>query len=151
MSLERAHRFCIKFMQSLPKFTSTDTTLALIGLYPLEFETCLPRSALSFCGKWFQCVINVVKSQYHSRNTFCYFARVTKFRNVLWHKLIARFGFDFHTKFISLSASDQVNLLLSCFRDLLNVDNDRVDSMKIFLMPLKLLVSGNDYENKITL
>ena len=38
MSLERAPRFCIKFMQSLPKSTSNDVTLALIGLYPIESE-----------------------------------------------------------------------------------------------------------------
>ena len=38
MSLKRAHRICIKFMQSLPKSTSTDVTLALIGLYPIESE-----------------------------------------------------------------------------------------------------------------
>ena len=37
-SLERAHRFCIKFMQSLPKSTSTDVCLALIGMYPIEAE-----------------------------------------------------------------------------------------------------------------
>ena len=47
-----------------------------------------------------------------------------KFRTVLWHKLIACFGFDFYTKFISLSASNQVNSLLSGFCDLLNVESD---------------------------
>ena len=94
----------------------------------------------------FQCVTNVVKSQYHARNH-----SKNKFRNVLWHKLIARFGFDFYTKFISLSASDQVNSLLSGFCDLLNVESHRVDSMNVFLMTLKPLVLGNDYENEITL
>ena len=38
VSLERAHRFCIKFMQFLPKFTSTDVALALLGASPLESE-----------------------------------------------------------------------------------------------------------------
>ena len=38
MSLERCHSFCIKFMQSLPKSTSTDVTLALIGLYPIDLK-----------------------------------------------------------------------------------------------------------------
>ena len=36
VSLERAHRFCIKFRQFLPKFTSTDVALALLGASPLE-------------------------------------------------------------------------------------------------------------------
>ena len=44
MSLERAHRFCIKFMQSLPKYTSTDVSLALIGVYPIEAEIDFSRS-----------------------------------------------------------------------------------------------------------
>ena len=60
----------------------------------------------------------------------------------MWHKLRARFGFDFYITFISLSASDQVNSLLSGFCDLLNVESDRVDSMKIFLMTLKLFGLG---------
>ena len=38
MSLERAYRFCMKFMQSLPKYTSTDVSLAYIGMYPIEAE-----------------------------------------------------------------------------------------------------------------
>ena len=37
-SLERAHRFCIKFMQFLPKTTSTDVALALFGINSLESE-----------------------------------------------------------------------------------------------------------------
>ena len=37
-SLERAHRFCIKFMQFLPKTTSTDVALTLFGINLLETE-----------------------------------------------------------------------------------------------------------------
>ena len=37
-SLERAHRFCDKFMQFLPKNVSTDVALSLIGMQPIEAE-----------------------------------------------------------------------------------------------------------------
>ena len=36
--LERAHRLCIKRMQSLGMYTRTDTALSLIGIFPLEIE-----------------------------------------------------------------------------------------------------------------
>lgn len=38
LSLERAHRFCIKFMQCLPRSTSTDVALALLGSKSIEVE-----------------------------------------------------------------------------------------------------------------
>ena len=37
-SLERAHCFCAKFMQSLPRNTDTDVTLSLLGLNSIEVE-----------------------------------------------------------------------------------------------------------------
>ena len=105
-----------------------------------------------FCGKWFSvCHKCGEKSISLTEHILLFCPSNNKFRNVLWRKFIARFGFDFYIRFISLSASDQVNSLLSGFCDLLNAESDRVDSMKIFLMTLKLLVSGNDYENQITL
>ena len=36
--MERAHRFCVKFMQFLPKSTSTDVALALFGFNSIETE-----------------------------------------------------------------------------------------------------------------
>ena len=38
VTLERSHRFCIKGMQSLGMQTRTDTTLSLMGIFPLETE-----------------------------------------------------------------------------------------------------------------
>ena len=38
MSLERVHRFCVKFIQFLQKSTSTDVALALIAFNSLETE-----------------------------------------------------------------------------------------------------------------
>ena len=38
VSLERAHRFCVKFMQFLPKSTSTDVALSLFGINSIETE-----------------------------------------------------------------------------------------------------------------
>lgn len=36
--LERAHRFCLKFMQYLPRGTATDVALALLGAHSIEVE-----------------------------------------------------------------------------------------------------------------
>lgn len=284
MSLERAHRFCLKFMQGLPKSTSTDVTLSLIGLNPIESEidykklvflgqlcrlpgahrvkeifihrlvhfnespakklgflpdiyrilnkysithildeykqtgsfpnklswkklvrkkinalyrdelltrisTSEPVSRISkvhaniplcphvfwifckecprykkyvyvavrliglmFCGKWSSmCQRCGEKSSSPTDHILLFCPSNNAFRSVLWRKLIARFGFDFYIKFISLSASDQVNSLLSGCCDLLYDESDRIDSMKIFLMTLKVLVWDNVYDIKITL
>ena len=55
--LEKAHKFCVKFMQSLPRRTSTDLAFSLLNiksiLYDIEYRkiiffdnyaTCLPNS-----------------------------------------------------------------------------------------------------------
>lgn len=49
MSLERAHRYCVKFLQFLPRSTSTDVSLALIGMNPIEAE--IDRRKLTFFGQ----------------------------------------------------------------------------------------------------
>ena len=72
---------------------------------------------LMFCGKWFSmCHKCSEKSISLTKHILLFCPSNNKFRN----KLIARFGFDFYTK-ISLSASDQVNSLLSGFCDLLKL------------------------------
>ena len=283
MSLERAHRFCIKFMQSIPKFTSTDASLAMIRMYPIEAEIdykkliflgqlchlpggfrakeifthrlihfnespvkklfflpdifrifnkysivqvlneyiqtgsfpnkiawkkvvrekidtlyrdemltrissseSLPRISkvhvgipfhphafwffcreyprykkyahlavrligLMFCGRWLslchKCCENSISLVEHIL-LFC--PSNHNFRNVLWQKLIARFGFAFYITFITLSATEQVNSMLSGFGTLLDHERDKVDSVKIFLSTLKL-ISLDNHENKITL
>ena len=38
VSLECAHRFCVKFMQFMPKSTSTDVALSLFGINSIETE-----------------------------------------------------------------------------------------------------------------
>ena len=38
VTLERAHRFCVKHMQSLNIRTRTDVALSLLGIYPIENE-----------------------------------------------------------------------------------------------------------------
>lgn len=37
-TLEKAHRFCVKYMQLLPKRTSTDLAFSLLNLYDIELE-----------------------------------------------------------------------------------------------------------------
>ena len=284
MSLERAHRFCIKFMQSLPKYTSTDVSLALIGMYPIEAEidykkliflgqlcrlpggyrakeifthrlihfnespakklgffpdifrilnkysvsqvlneyiqtgvfpnkvawknivrskinalhtddmlirinsselvsrivhlhsglSSYPHAfwilcrehprykkyahvavrliGLMFCGRWRSpchiCGENVVSITEHVL-LFC--RSNSYFRTELWQKLIKRFGLAFYIEYISLSVSEQVNALLSGFSNMLQLESDRFDSMKLFLKALKLLILESRYQNIITL
>ena len=50
--LERAHRLCIKRMQSLGMYTRTDTALSLIGIFPLEIEIDLKK--LTLFGQFFR-------------------------------------------------------------------------------------------------
>ena len=38
LTLERAHRFCVKHLQSLGRRTHTDIALGLLGIIPLEIE-----------------------------------------------------------------------------------------------------------------
>ena len=38
LTLERAHRFCVKYMQSLGRRTRTDIAPGLLGIFPLEIE-----------------------------------------------------------------------------------------------------------------
>ena len=38
LTMERAHRFCINFMQGLHRRTRTDIALSIISIYPIESE-----------------------------------------------------------------------------------------------------------------
>ncbi len=38
LSLERAHRFCVKFIQSVPRHTRTDVALSVLGVLPIEAD-----------------------------------------------------------------------------------------------------------------
>ena len=38
LTLERAHRYCIKYMQGLHRWTRTDIALSLIGIHTIESE-----------------------------------------------------------------------------------------------------------------
>ena len=106
---------------------------------------------LMFCGRWLslchKCGENSISLVEHIL-LFC--PSNHNFRNVLWQKLIARFGSAFYITFISLSATEQVNSMLSGFGTLLDHARDKVDSVKIFLSTLKL-ISLDNHENKITL
>ncbi|MCG8112938.1 MAG: reverse transcriptase family protein [Candidatus Thiodiazotropha taylori] len=46
LSLERAHRFCIKHMQSLGRRTRTDIALGLLAMFPIEIEIDLRKLIL---------------------------------------------------------------------------------------------------------
>ena len=38
LTLERAHRYCITYMQGLPRQTRTDVALSLLGIYTIQSE-----------------------------------------------------------------------------------------------------------------
>ena len=46
LTLERAHRFCIKRMQSLPMYTRADIALGLLAIFPIEVEIDLRKLIL---------------------------------------------------------------------------------------------------------
>ena len=50
-TLERAHRFCVKHMQSLSTRTRTDTALSLLGVFPIETDIDFRKLTLfgQFC------------------------------------------------------------------------------------------------------
>ena len=107
---------------------------------------------LMFCGRWRspcqKCGENVVSITEHVL-LFC--RSNNYFRAELWQKLIKRFGLAFYIACISLSVSEQVNTLLSGFSNMLHLESDRFDSMKLFLKALKLLTLESRYQNIITL
>lgn len=47
--IEKAHRFCIKYTQALPKRTRTDIAFGLLGVKPIEFEIDIRK--LTFLGQ----------------------------------------------------------------------------------------------------
>ena len=53
VSLERAHRFCVKFVQFLPKNVSTDVALSLIGMQPIEAEIDYRKLIFSYSSVCF--------------------------------------------------------------------------------------------------
>ena len=66
VSLERAHRFCVKFMQFLPKSTNTDVALSLFGFNSLETE--IDYRKLIFLGQLCRLTgDNRVKTVFHHR------------------------------------------------------------------------------------
>ena len=51
LTLERAHRYCIKYMQGLPRQTRTDIALSLLGVYTIQSEIDFKKLILfgQFC------------------------------------------------------------------------------------------------------
>ena len=51
LSLERAHRFCVKHMESLNLRTRTDVALSLLGIFPIEINIDFRKLTLfgQFC------------------------------------------------------------------------------------------------------
>ena len=106
-----------------------------------------------FCGTWLSvCQKCDEKSFPLTEHILLYCPGTNTIRNVLWRRLLMRFGVDFYKQFITLSPSDQVNALFSGFYGLVQDDNDRIETLKIFLKTLKLLQWHLNCDNlKLTL
>lgn len=95
-----------------------------------------------FSAKWHKnCYLcgNLVLSE--SEHLMLYCIHLNNFRNVLWKRLLNRFGVNFFIDFISNPPESQIDLLFSGSRELLNDEKDVKDCMKIFLMSLAKLPS----------
>ena len=57
-------------------------------------------------------------------------------REVLWYKLLSRFGFNYFTVFISDSPERQIDLLFTGSREILIDEKDVLDCIKVLLMSL---------------
>ena len=55
--LQKAHRFCVKYMQGLSTRTQTDAALSLLGIFSIESETDLRKLTLfgQFCRNNMKC------------------------------------------------------------------------------------------------
>ena len=72
LKLERAHRFCIKFMQYISKYTRTDVALSLLGCLTLEAE--IDKRKLTFLGQLCR-----LHPKFHAKQMFTY--RLFDFQN----------------------------------------------------------------------
>ena len=62
LTLERAHRFCIKKMQSLPLYTRSDIALGLLAIFPIEVELDIRKLILfgQFCRLNLNCWVKTL-------------------------------------------------------------------------------------------
>ena len=62
LTLERAHRFCIKKMQSLPLYTRSDVALGLLAIFPIEVELDIRKLILfgQFCRLNLNCWVKTL-------------------------------------------------------------------------------------------
>ena len=65
LHLERAHRFCLKFMQNLPRNTKSEVALNLLASKPIEVE--IDQRKLIFFNSYAIClVIYVLRSCFYT-------------------------------------------------------------------------------------
>ena len=78
-----------------------------------------------FSGKWHHtCYLCGVFVLLQPEHLMLYCIKLTQFRETLWYKLICRFGIDYFIVFISNSAENQIDLLFSGFREILNEEKE---------------------------
>lgn len=90
-----------------------------------------------FSAKYLQtCYLcqNAVFSLMEHLLLFCKYTQ--EFRNLLWEKLMNRFGLDFYLAFIAYSPVDQVDLLFSGCQGILSSETDTFDCIRIFVLSL---------------
>ena len=96
-------------------------------------EECFPLDGIIIAT--FVVILSCL-SQSESTHLLLYCVKLKEFREVLWYKLLSRFGFNYFTVFISHSPERQIDLLFTGSREILIDEKDVLDSIKIFLMSI---------------
>ena len=66
--------------------------------------------------------------------------KLKEFREVLWYKLLSRFGINYFTLFMSHSPERQIDLLFTGSREILNDEKDVLDCIKILKVIFKYTI-----------
>ena len=86
-----------------------------------------------FSVKWYNCYLCGDLILPESTHFLLYGVKLKEFREVLWYKLLRRFGFNYFNVFMSHSPERQIDMFTSS-REILNDENDVFDCIKILLM-----------------
>ena len=90
-----------------------------------------------FSVKWYHiCYLcgDLILSE--STHLLLYCVKLKEFREVLWYKLLSRFGINYFTVFMSHSPERQIDLLFTGSREILNDEKYVLDCIKMLLMSL---------------
>ena len=71
-----------------------------------------------------------------SEHLTLYYIKLNDFREILWYRLLSRFGVNYFNSFMSHSPERQLDLLFFGSSENLIEEKDVIDCIKIFLIPV---------------